>query len=271
MTQYPLGTTDQELERLTFQHEVWGPVTRAFLARIGVGAGARVLDLGCGPGLVTYDLAELVGPRGEVVALDESARWIEHVERELVERRLSNARVLRARIQEVELEPESFDFVITRWVLSFLPDPAGVVRRIARSLKPGGVFAVEDYNHEGVSLFPESEGFRAVVRATRAMYTQSGGDAWVAARAPAIFRAAGLETISIVPNVLCGGPDSPAFRWAGTFFPHFSQPMEAKGLLTSAERRQFLEEWAARAADPNAMFFSPVVVDAAARKPHSAF
>jgi hypothetical protein len=46
--------------------------------------------------------------------------------------------------------------------------------------------------------------------------------------------------------------------------------MEAKGLLTSAERRQFLEEWAARASDPNAMFFSPVVVDAAARKPHSA-
>jgi SAM-dependent methyltransferase len=266
MTHYPLGTSDQELERLTFQHEVWGPVTRAFLARIGVGRGARVLDLGCGPGLVTFDLAELVGPRGEVVALDESARWIEHVERELEQRRLPNVRTLRARIQEVELAPESFDFVITRWVLSFLPDPASVVSRIARALKPGGVFAIEDYNHEGVSVFPESEGFRAIVRATRAMYTQSGGDVWVAARAPAIFRAAGLETISIVPNVLCGGPDSPVFRWAGLFFPHFSGAMEAKGLLTSAERTRFLAEWAAREADPAAMFFSPVVVDAAARR-----
>ncbi len=270
MAEYVLGTSDAELDRLAFQHEVWGPVTRAFLARLGVAPGWRVLDLGCGPGLVTFELADLVGPRGQVVALDESARWIDHVEHEIGVRRLSNVRTLRARIQEADLESETFDLVITRWVLSFLPDPASVVTRIARALKPGGLFAIEDYNHEGISVFPESDGFRAIVRATRAMYAQAGGDTWVAARAPGIFRAAGLATISIVPNLLCGGPGSPAFRWAGLFFPHFSAAMEAKGLLTTAERRQFLDEWSRREADPDALFFSPIVVDAAARKPRSA-
>lgn len=267
MSQYPLGVTDRELERLAFQHEVWGPVTRAFLARLGVREGHRVLDLGCGPGLVSFELAALVGERGSVVALDESARWIAHVEGEVRARGVSNLRTVQSRIQEAELEPESFDFVVARWVLSFLPEPGKIVHRIARALRPGGIFAIEDYNHEGVSLFPESDGFRAVVRATRAMYARAGGDTWVAARTPRIFREAGLEPLETTPNVLCGGPDTDVFRWAGLFFPHFSEAMEKAGLLTRAERASFLEDWRAREQDPDSMFFSPIVVDAAARKP----
>ncbi|MFN0008885.1 MAG: class I SAM-dependent methyltransferase [Planctomycetota bacterium] len=266
MTHYPLGTSDAELDRLRFQHEVWGGKTRAFLDRIGVKPGLRVLDLGCGPGFVTFELAERVGAGGEVVALDESPRWIEHVEGEIRRLGVSNVRAVRSRIQEADFETESFDLVFARWVLSFLPSPGDVVARLSRCLAVGGAFAFQDYNHEGVSLFPESEGFRAIVRATRAMYAQSGGDTWVAGRTGAIFRKAGLETESVVPNVICGGPDSPAFRWAGLFFPHFSVAMEQKGLLTAAERRQFLAEWAAREQDPDALFFSPIVVDAIGRK-----
>ena len=266
MSDYVLGTTDSELDRLQFQHEIWGPRTRALLDRIGVKPGARVLDLGCGPGTVTFELAERVGPRGAVVALDESPRWIEHVEGEIRRRGLTNVKTMRSRIQEAELEPGSFDLVFARWVLSFLPRPGEVVARISAAIVDGGAFAFQDYNHEGISLFPESQGFAAVVRATRAMYAQAGGDTWVAGRTGAIFREAGLETESIVANVICGGPDSPAFRWAGSFFPHFSGVMEQKGLLTSAERKQFLAEWAEREKNPDAMFFSPIVVDAMGRK-----
>jgi len=265
-TQYPLGTNAQELERLRFQHEVWGGVTRAFLARLGIGPGARVLDLGCGPGFVTADLAELVGPTGQVVALDESALWIEHLEGEIARRGWKHVRAVRARLQDAPLDANTFDVIFARWVFSFVPEPAPVVASLARALKPGGVFAIEDYNHEGVSLFPESEGFRAIVRATRALYARMGGDTFVAGRASGIFRRAGLELESLVPNVICGGPSSPAFRWADVFFPHFSQKMLDQGLLTAAERERFLSEWSAHLADPDALFFSPIVVDACARK-----
>jgi SAM-dependent methyltransferase len=266
MTQYPLGTADAELERLRFQHEVWGATTRAFLDRLDVRSGWRVLDLGCGPGFVTLELAERVGPSGEVVALDESPRWIDHLEEEAQRRGLQNVRTVRARIQDATLEAGRFDLIFARWVLSFLPEPGAVVGRLAGTLKPGGAFAFQDYNHEGISLFPESEGFRAVVRATRAMYAEAGGDTWVAGRTRAIFRQAGLATESVVSNVLAGGPDSPAFRWAGRFFPHFSETMESKGFLTGEERHMFLAEWADRESDPDAMFFSPIVVDAVGRK-----
>jgi SAM-dependent methyltransferase len=266
-TSYPLGTNPEELERLRYQHEVWGPVTRAFLDRLDLPRGARVVDLGCGPGFVTAELAARVGRAGEVLAIDESPRWIEHVEQTIEHHGWTNVRTQTARLEDAELDPEHHDLCFARWVLSFVHDPAAIVQRFARALKPRGLFALQDYNHEGVSLFPPSEGFRAVVRATRELYRRSGGDVWIAGRAPELFRSAGLELVSLTPTVLCGGPRSPAFRWAGLFFPVFSQRMVDQGLLTPEERSLFLSDWSARERNPDALFFSPIVVDAVARKP----
>jgi ubiquinone/menaquinone biosynthesis C-methylase UbiE len=266
-TQYPLGTSDLELDRLAFQHEVWGPTTRAFLERIGVRPGMRVLDLGCGPGFVSFDLSGQVGARGSVVALDESQRWIDVVEREVARRSLANVRPIRSKIEELELEPASFDFVFARWVFSFLSDPDAVAARLARLLVPGGVMAIEDYNHEGISIYPESEGFKAAIRATRATYARMGGSAFVSGGMARMFAAAGLEMFDLKPNVMCGGPDSPAFRWADRFFPHFSGVMTERGLMSASEHEQFLREWEERKRDPTALFFSPMIVDAAGRKP----
>jgi ubiquinone/menaquinone biosynthesis C-methylase UbiE len=266
-TQYPLGTSDLELDRLAFQHEVWGATTRAFLERSGIRRGMRVLDLGCGPGFVAFDLSAMVGAQGSVVALDESPRWIEHVEREVAQRALSNVTAVQARIQDLDLEPAAFDVVFSRWVFSFLSDPAAAAVKLARSLKPGGVLAIQDYNHEGISVYPPSDGFKAAVRATRATYARAGGSAFVSGDMARIFAGAGLEMVDLRTNVQCGGPTSPAFRWADRFFPHFSGVMTERGLMTPAERDQFLREWEERKRDPTALFFSPMIVDAAGRKP----
>ena len=132
---------------------------------------------------------------------------------------------------------------------------------------PGGVLAIEDYQHEGISLYPDSPGFRAAIRATRALYKSRGGDAFVAGSLPGWMRAAGLELIDMTPNVICGGPQSQAFRWAGKFFPHYSLMLVEQGLLQADERERFLAEWGSAEKNPDAMFFSPMVVDIAARKP----
>ena len=264
---YVLGTTDLELERLRFQHEVWGPVTRAFLARLGLRRGMRVLDLGAGPGFVALEIATVVGPEGRVVALDESPRWRDELARAKAERRATNLEIVTARIQDARFEAQSFDIVFARWVFSFLADPVAAARSAAGWLVPGGVLAIEDYNHEGISLFPPSAGFRAVVRGTRALYSTTGGDAFVMGRALEILAGAGLETPSLVPHVMCGAPGSGVWRWADLFFPPFAHVMRAKGLITEEELVQFQREWAERSADPTALFYSPIVVDAAGRKP----
>ncbi len=264
---YVLGTSDHELDRLRLQQEVWSEVTAGFLDALGIQEGWRALDLGCGPGLVLEGLRRRVGPAGSVLAVDESERWIRHVEAHIRTQGWRNASALRSRIEELELEDSSFDLVFLRWVLGFLPEPGAVVRRLARLLRAGGVLAVMDYNHEGISLFPRSGGFDAVVRGTRRLYASRGGDTWIMGRIRGLFRAAGLLPDAFQPHVIAGGPSSSAFRWADAFFPFHVDGMVEAGVVTREERAAFLAEWAARRADPDAVFFSPIVVGASARRP----
>ena len=212
MSEYVLGTSEHELERLRFQNEVWGPVTERFLDRVGVPRGARVLDVGTGPGFALGALRERVGESGRITALDAAEDWTAHLEAELATRGWTNVELRRGDVREIELEPGAYDFIFMRWVISFLPEPGALVQRLANSLAPGGCLAIQDYNHEGLSLFPESPGFVAVVQATRDYLASKGGDLWVAARLPGYLRAAGLELADYTPNVLCGGPASPAFQ-----------------------------------------------------------
>jgi len=266
MSRYVLGTDERELARLGLQHEVWGGVTERFLDRLHLPLGARVCDLGCGPGFVLESLVARVGPSGHVTALDESPAWMARIAGLVAERGWRNVHLVQSRIEDAALEDEAYDLIFARWVLSFLDGADALVARLARSLRHGGLLAVQDYNHEGISLFPESEGFRAVVRATRALYASRGGDTWIAARLPGAFRRAGLALADYTPHVLCGGPRSPAFRWADAFFPHHSESMQSAGLLTPEERARFLAEWDQRKRDPDSVFFSPIVVDCAARR-----
>src|SRR5688500_18515537 len=85
---YVLGTHDDELERLGLQHRVWRPRTTDAWQRAGFNVGQTLLDIGCGPGYATLDLADIVGPSGRVVAIDRSRRFLDHLEGERAHRGL---------------------------------------------------------------------------------------------------------------------------------------------------------------------------------------
>jgi len=163
--EYALGTNDAELVRLGLQHKIWSAQAFSIWERAGIRAGHTVLDLGCGPGYTSRDLAGVVTPKGKVVAVDESARFIEHVK----SRPKSPAEApIDARVgdvQQLDLEPDSLDGAYQRWVLCFVKDPDAVIRGVARALKRGGVFASQDYMHyEGLLLAPPSEPWGRFIR-----------------------------------------------------------------------------------------------------------
>ena len=141
--EYVLATGSAAANRLRILHAVYGPGARALLVRAGIKKGMRVADLGCGVGMVTQLLAELVGPTGEVIGIDASAAQIEQA-RNLLPEHLKNVRFVEASATETGLTRGDFDLVYCRFLLIHLVEPELALREMYELLKPNGLLVCED-------------------------------------------------------------------------------------------------------------------------------
>ena len=154
--EYVLATGDAAANRLRILHNVYGPGARELLMRAGIRAGMKVVDLGCGTGMVTQLLAELVGPGGEVVGVDYSAAQVEEA-RTLLPTELSNVRFIQASATDTGLQREAFDLVYCRFLLIHLPEPEAALREMRELLKPEGIIACEDGDLTSAGSEPASK------------------------------------------------------------------------------------------------------------------
>ncbi len=113
--------------------------------------GCRVLDLGCGSGRDAYALAQLVGPAGEVVGVDMTDEQLAVAEKHRGFHSdafgYANVRFLRGyieRLDELDLDPGSFDVIVSNCVVNLSPDKDAVLRGVYRLLKDGGEFHFSD-------------------------------------------------------------------------------------------------------------------------------
>lgn len=116
-------------------------------------AGQRVLDVGCGPGTITLDLARLVAP-GEVVGIDVAAEIVAAAERARADASLANASFAVGDVYALEFDTGSFDVVHAHQVLQHLADPVAALREMRRVLRPGGLLAVRDSDYGAFTWFP---------------------------------------------------------------------------------------------------------------------
>jgi SAM-dependent methyltransferase len=100
-------------------------------------AGDRALDVGCGFGDTTRQLAELVGPQGEAVGVDAAKRFVDAASREAVGAGVANARFLVADVQACELDG-GYDYAFSRFGTMFFANPVVALRNVRRALVPGG-------------------------------------------------------------------------------------------------------------------------------------
>jgi ubiquinone/menaquinone biosynthesis C-methylase UbiE len=99
--------------------------------------GQRVLDIGCGFGDTTQDIARLVGPDGEAVGVDAATRFIETAQQEAQEAGVANARFMVADVEVTRFE-ERFDYVFSRFGTMFFANPVAALRNAREALVPGG-------------------------------------------------------------------------------------------------------------------------------------
>jgi len=179
---YVLGTRNDESTRLGLQHRLWSAATHTLWEKAQVVPGQSVLDIGCGPGHASMDLAQIVGPTGRVIAIDESATFLKQLHDNAVSRKFHHIERVLGDVQDLTAvlahEAGQIDLAYARWVFCFLSNPGAVIDGLSTLLKPGGRVAVQDYfNYErSLTLAPRSEAFTKVIHAVAASWRARGGD-----------------------------------------------------------------------------------------------
>jgi ubiquinone/menaquinone biosynthesis C-methylase UbiE len=140
---YALGSTDAEHERLIRQAARLAPLTERFFCEAGIGPGQRVLDIGSGVGDVAMLAARLVGPSGEVMGVERDTRSIARARARVAEAGLHNVSFAQSDVSQVASN-KPFDAVVGRFILMFLPDPVAVLRSLSRLVRSDGVLAFQE-------------------------------------------------------------------------------------------------------------------------------
>lgn len=300
--EYVLGTGRDELDRLALQHRLWSDAAHAAWRTAGLRLGHRVLDVGCGPGFASFDLAQLVGQKGLVVGVDESRTFIDHLNRQASARLLPQlhgqlgdvqnlsaalstlphdriSRKAPERNEEADPEPRSdgfpsgspvasFDLAYARWVLCFVADPESVVRAVASFLAPGGRFVIHDYfNYRTMTMAPRRRSFDRVVEATMASWAAHGGDSDVCARLPQLLERAGLRLDHLSAHQRIARGNDAMFAWPDTWWRNYAPKLVAMGLITQADCDELLRDLDDVARSTSDFIVCPPVYELIAVKP----
>ena len=140
---YLLGSTNTEHERLIRQAAIFDPISERLFREAGVSPGQRVLDVGSGLGDVSMLIARLVGPSGQVVGVDNDTGTIAKAKERVARAGFQNVSFRKSDVGQIP-RGESFDSIVGRLILEFLPDPGAVVKSLVGLLRPGGILAIQD-------------------------------------------------------------------------------------------------------------------------------
>jgi SAM-dependent methyltransferase len=264
---YVLGTNDEELERLGLQHRVWRPLVLDCWRRAGITFGSRVIDVGAGPGYATVDLAELVGPTGEILAVERSTRFLDFAKQSCAARGLSNVRFLEADLMDQPLGALEVDATWCRWVASFVSSPERLISQIAGALRAGGVAIFHEYiDYRTWRLAPKRPAMESFVDEVVASWRASGGEPDVALSFPTLFRAAGLQIIEANPRILTISPRDYAWKWPASFVEINLARLLELGRVNSDWVEQVRRDFREAEADPMTLLNTPLFLEIIARK-----
>jgi len=118
------------------------PLDVALLDAVGLGPGARLLDVGCGRGDTTLDAARRIGPSGLALGVDASLDVLEHARRRAAQAGLAHVGFVHADAQTQRFAPLRFDAIVSRRAHHVFADPDAGFANLLRALRSGGRLAV---------------------------------------------------------------------------------------------------------------------------------
>jgi len=188
--EYALGQSRHEYERLVRQGAYFRPMTQRFFHEAGIQTGMRVLDLGSGAGDVALLLSEMVGPEGQVIGVELDPGVIDFARQRVLECGANNITFVASDVEHY-LPEGTFDAVVGRLILMYQSDPAAVLGKYVKHLRPGGIVAMMEpwLNPPAGPDSPVQKIVTCIVETLR----RSGAHVDLGPRLHRVFAAAGLQ------------------------------------------------------------------------------
>lgn len=223
------------------------------------------LDLGCGGGKVTLEIARRIEGGGVVLGLDIDRYKIESA-REAARRAQLPQVKFACRNAHDSLAPNTFNAIYSRFLLSHLQHPRQILSNIFNGLVPGGTILLEDTDFSGHFCYPACTAFDTYVDLYQHLLRVRGGDANIGQRLGQLLQSAGFQDVS-VQVVQVAHLDEEGKLMAEITMENISEALLEEGLATGEETRRIVREIREFRTGADTIMSLPRIMQVSARKP----
>lgn len=221
-------------------------------------SGQSLVDIGCGPGTITADLADLVAP-GLVTASEVVESALALARAEVARRGTPNVTFAVADAQALDFPDDSFDVVHAHQVLQHLGDPVGALGELRRVARPGGVVAVRDSDYAAFAWYPRLSALDEWLALYHAVTRRNGAEPDAGRYLLAWAHAAGFTDVTASSSTWCFASPADRAWWGGLWADRMVESdlaaqALAAGLATEPDLHRLAAGWREWAAHPDGWF-----------------
>ncbi len=169
-------------ERLALVNKLYNPASQNFLLASQLTSAKRILEVGCGTGIMTCWLAKQVQFSGTVVAIDTSEEQLAIASKQAATAGLNNIEFKQLSVYDLNKLDAQYDFAYCRWVLVHLTEPVKALQKMHDAISPGGTLVCEDINFSSFFSYPESAPFQLAIKKWLALFHAENKDPTISNR-----------------------------------------------------------------------------------------
>lgn len=220
--------------------------------------GARVLDVGCGPGTITVDVAARVAP-GRVLGIDRADEVLETALAAARDAGVDNVEFAVGDVYALDLPDASFDVVHAHQVLQHLTDPVAALREMRRVCAPDGVVAARDSDYAAFTWFPGDPRLTRWLELYHEVARSNHAEPDAGRQLLHWARAAGFTEIDASASVWCFATDADRSWWGGMWADRvvasaFADQAVDRGFANRDELEDLSDAWRSWSTSPDGWF-----------------
>ena len=262
---------DKKSEAATYTHGHHASVLRSHTWRTALNSAGYllphlkpnmiILDVGCGPGTITADLATYV-PNGKVIGLERAPDVLDKARSHAAEKGVNNISFATGDANALEYPDDTFDVAACHQVLQHVNDPVGILREMRRVVKPGGIVAARESDYGAFSWYPDVSGMKDWQELYRTVAGANGGEPDAGRMVHAWAKKAGFNDVTCSVSSWCYASEEEVQWWSSlwaerTVSSSFGETAKKNGLATEAELEKVAETWNTWGREENAWFSVP--------------